>query len=120
MMMKGEESQKITLKEVLDLLGFSEVDGLLVPSIFDQGVSFMSQQDLDDLKSSVLASKHQSCHGRNVLKIDLTSQTNQTINDRGVAIDASPHQCVCFNTIVMVDLGPVDHKSVNDSEVAPD
>jgi hypothetical protein len=50
MMRKGEESQTITLKEVLDLLGLSEVDGLLALVVLDQGVSSMGQQDLDDLK----------------------------------------------------------------------
>ena len=52
MMMKGEESQRITLKEVLDLLGSSEVDGLLAFVVLDQGVSSMGQQDLDDFNSS--------------------------------------------------------------------
>ena len=52
MMVMGKERRgkpKITLKEVLDLLGFSEVDGLLAFVVLDQGVSTMVQQDLDDL-----------------------------------------------------------------------
>ena len=57
--MIGEESQKITLKEVLDLLGLSEVDGLLAFVGLDLGVSSMGQQDLDDLNVAFLTSQHQ-------------------------------------------------------------
>ena len=55
MVMKGEESQKITLEEFLDLLGMSKIDGLLTSVVLDLGVSSMGQQDLDDLNLTSLA-----------------------------------------------------------------
>ncbi len=88
---KEEESQKITLKEVLDLLGLSEVDGLLTFFVLDLGVSSVGQQDLDDLDSLFLAGDHQGGPSIFVLKIKITSQTNQSINDSGLVVVDSVH-----------------------------
>jgi hypothetical protein len=54
-----KKAKRSTLKEVLDLLGSSEVDGLLALVVLDLGVSSMGQQDLDDLNVSLLTGHHQ-------------------------------------------------------------
>ncbi len=87
MMMKGEESQKITLKEVFDLLGSSDVDGFLAFVVLDQGVSSMGQQDLDDFDVTSFAGQHQGCFAFVVLEIKITSQTNQTINGPDLVLE---------------------------------
>ena len=58
-----KKAKRSTLKKVLDLLGSSEVDGLLAFVVLDLGVSSMDQQDLDDLDIILQASPHQ---GRSV------------------------------------------------------
>ena len=60
---KREErkAKRSTLKEVLDLLGLSVIDGLLAVNVLDLGVSSMGQQDLDDFDVSLLTGPHQSC-----------------------------------------------------------
>ena len=110
---KGEESQKITLKEVLDLLGFSEVNGLLAFVVHDQRVSTMGQQDLDNLNVSFLTGPHQGCHGKAVLEVKITSQTNQTVNDRDVTVEAGKHQGRGAMHILVVDVGPGYQQSVH-------
>jgi hypothetical protein len=80
------KAKRSTLKEVLDLLGSSEVDGLLAFIVLDLGVSSMGQQDLDDLNMSFLASHHQGGLSF-VLEIEITSQTNQTINNRSMTVE---------------------------------
>ena len=115
---KGEESQKITLKEVLDLLGSSEVDGLLALVVLDQGVSTMGQQDLDDLSAPLITGHHQGSSSFSGLEVKITSQTNQTINDRRVTFGTCLHQRGPPVLILVVDVGPMDHQSVHNPEVA--
>ena len=118
MMMKGEQSQKITLKEVLDLLGSSEVDGPVALVVLDLGVSSMGQQDLDDLESSSMAGPHQGCLTFIVFDVEITSQTNQTINDRSLAFRDAPHQRTQAVYFLVVDVDPMDHQSVHNPKVA--
>ena len=91
---RRRKAKRSTLKEVLDLLGSSEIDGLMALVVFDLGFSPMGQQDLDDFNFFPLRGPHQGGLAFSILEIDLTSQTNQTINNRGMTIVAGKHQGV--------------------------
>ena len=84
---RERRAKRSTLKEVLDHLGFSEVDGLMALVILHLSVSSMGLQDHDDFNFLRQASPHQSGPTFVRLIVEITSQTNQTISNRDMTVD---------------------------------